>query len=64
MKRGFEMQISRERKIEEAVRRMKTLGIIDDAISQFQKDGTVLPADESFLAASSCNLGNSDQFYN
>lgn len=44
------MQISRERKIEEAVRRMKTLGIIDDAISQFQKDGTVMVSEPPFGA--------------
>ena len=44
------MQISRERKIEEAVRRMKTLGIIDDAISQFQKDGIVMVSEPPFGA--------------
>ena len=46
------MQISRERKIEEAVRRMKTLGIIDDAISQFQKDGTVMVSEPPSLSSS------------
>lgn len=44
------MQISRERKIEEAVRRMKTLGVIDDAISQFQKDGIVMVSEPPFGA--------------
>lgn len=36
------MQITRERKVEEAVKRMKALHIIDDAIKQFIKDGTVM----------------------
>ena len=37
-----ETKVPRERKVEEAVRRMKKLGIINDAIKQFKKDGTVM----------------------
>ena len=35
-------KVSKERKIEEAVKRMKTLGIFNDAIKQFQKQGIVM----------------------
>lgn len=37
-----EVKILRERKVEEAVKRMKRLGIINDAIKQFKKSGTVM----------------------
>lgn len=36
------MQITRERKVEEAVKRMKALHISDDAIKQFVQEGTVM----------------------
>ncbi len=37
-----DMIISRERKVEEAVKRMKKLHIIPDAIRQFKSSGTVM----------------------
>jgi len=39
------MNISRERKMQEAIKRMKTLGIIPDAIRQFKNDGTVMTSE-------------------
>lgn len=49
------MQIPKELKIEEAVRRMKALGIIDYAIEQFKEYGVVMVSEPPFGALFTIN---------
>ena len=35
------MKVSKQKKVQEAVKRMKALGLIDEVIKQFEKNGTV-----------------------
>ena len=44
------MKVTREKKKEEAIKRMKALGIINDAIKQFEKDDIVMVTEPPFGA--------------
>lgn len=47
---GINMNVSREMKKKEAIERMKSLSIINDAISQFKKDNIVMVSEPPFGA--------------
>ena len=44
------MKVTREKKKEEAIKRMKALGIIDNAIKQFEEDDIVMVSEPPFGA--------------
>ena len=44
------MKVTREKKKEEAIKRMKALGIIDNAIKQFEEDDIVMVTEPPFGA--------------
>lgn len=44
------MKVTREKKKEEAIKRMKALGIINDAIKQFEEDDIVMVTEPPFGA--------------
>ena len=44
------MKVSREKKKEEAIKRMKALGIINDAINQFKRDDVIMVSEPPFGA--------------